>query len=100
MKKKQIKIFHLYNSVVLTEWVNFEDFLVVRYNFLELFRKLKMNLAELSRYLGDLVIQFDKKRIGTLEERVAVIPLPLKMLCCEFAYVNRIEKKKHLGVQP
>ena len=67
--KKQIKIFHLYNSVVLTEWVNFEDFLVVRYNFLELFRKLKMNLAELSGYLGHFVIQFDKKWIGTLEEK-------------------------------
>ena len=63
MKKKHIKIFHLYNSVVLTEWVNFKDFLVVGDYFLELARILKMNLAELSGYLGHLVIQFDKKWI-------------------------------------
>ena len=67
--KKTKQIFHLYNSVVLTEWVNFKDFLVVGDYFLELFRILKMNLAELSGYFGQLVIQFDKKWIGTLEEK-------------------------------
>ena len=51
------------------EWVNFKDFLVVGDYFLELFRILKMNLAELSGYFGQLVIQFDKKWIGTLEEK-------------------------------